>query len=109
MGIELEQDERIPFYSQGSTIFFNLRYPSDDELESYPHVVLTYDKPERLYGTVGRAGAKRGRGPGFEAALVALKCSCTTWFQVSSQRADLCSIALTCSLPVYAGPGSHRW
>ena len=29
---------------------------------------------QRSYGLVGRAGAKQSRGPGFEAALVALKC-----------------------------------
>ena len=52
MGIELEQDDCIPFYSQGSTIFFTSRYPSDDELETYPHVVLTCDKPRDPHGLV---------------------------------------------------------
>ena len=56
MGIELEHDERIPFYSQGSTIFFNLRYPSGDKLESYPHVVLTYEKPWDPHGLVMPGG-----------------------------------------------------
>jgi hypothetical protein len=56
MGIKLEQDERIPFYSQGSTIFFNSRYTSDDELESYPHVVLTCEKPWDPHGLVMPGG-----------------------------------------------------
>ena len=56
MGIELEQDKHIPFYLQGSTIFFNSRYLSDDELESYPHVVLTSDKPWDPHGLVMPGG-----------------------------------------------------
>ncbi len=56
MGIELEHDEHIPFYSQGSTIFFTSRYPSDEELECYPHVVLTCDKPWDPNGLVMPGG-----------------------------------------------------
>ncbi len=56
MGIELENDDRIPFYSQGSAIFFTSRYPSDEELESYPHVVLTCDKPWDPHGLVMPGG-----------------------------------------------------
>ena len=45
MGIKINDDERLPFLSQGSTIFFNSRYPDDDELEAYPHVILMSDTP----------------------------------------------------------------
>jgi hypothetical protein len=43
IGIEINDNDRLPFHSQGSTIFFNTRYPDDDEMETYPHVVLTSD------------------------------------------------------------------
>jgi hypothetical protein len=45
MGIEIDDNDRLPFYSQGSTVFFNTRYPDDDEMDLYPHVVLTSDIP----------------------------------------------------------------
>ena len=44
MGIEIDDNDRLPFLSQGSTVFFNSRYPDDNEMEMYPHVVLTSDK-----------------------------------------------------------------
>ena len=45
MGIEIDEQERIPFQSKGSTIFFTSRYPTDEEMESFPHIVLTSDVP----------------------------------------------------------------
>ena len=45
MGIVLENNDRIPFYSEGSTIYFNSRYPTDHEMDTFPHVVLTCDSP----------------------------------------------------------------
>ena len=45
MGIILDDRERLPFTSEGSTVYFNTRYPTDEELELYPHVVLTCEQP----------------------------------------------------------------
>ena len=45
MGIVLNESDRIPFQSQGTTIYFNTRYPTDHEMETYPHVVLTCEAP----------------------------------------------------------------
>ena len=45
MGIEIDDNDRLPFYSQGSTVFFNTKYPDDDEMDLYPHVVLTSNIP----------------------------------------------------------------
>ena len=41
IGIEIDDNDRLPFHSQGSMVFFNTRYPDDDEMETNPHVVLT--------------------------------------------------------------------
>ncbi len=54
--IEVDDDNQIPLYSQGSTIFFTSRYPSNDELETYPHVVLTSEKPWDPHGLVMPGG-----------------------------------------------------
>ena len=43
MGIAPEKVETIPFTLLVSTIFFNSHYPSDYELEHFPHIVLTSD------------------------------------------------------------------
>jgi hypothetical protein len=45
MGIVINDTERIPFKSLGTTIYFNSRYPTDYEMDTYPHVVLTSDVP----------------------------------------------------------------
>jgi hypothetical protein len=45
MGIEIDETDRLPFHSQGSMVFFTTRYPSDDELDMYPHVTVTCDAP----------------------------------------------------------------
>ncbi len=39
MGIEIDDNNLIPFSLQGS----KTRYPDDDELDTYPHVVITSD------------------------------------------------------------------
>ena len=45
MGIKIpDGNEVIPFLSQGLTIFFTSRYPTDFEMEHYPHVVVTSDQ-----------------------------------------------------------------
>lgn len=45
MGIKIpESNELLPFLSQGSTIFFTSRYPTDMEMDSYPHIVVTSDQ-----------------------------------------------------------------
>ena len=56
MGIEIDDDARLPFQSQGSTVFFTTRYPDDDEMELYPHVVLTSDRPWDPQGLVMPGG-----------------------------------------------------
>ena len=52
MGIIVpDTNKKIPFQSQGSTIFFTSRYPTDDKLDQYPHIVVTCDQswdPHRL-------------------------------------------------------------
>ena len=46
MGIRIpDSNETIPFQSQGSTIFFTSRYPSNHEMDTYPHIVVTCDQP----------------------------------------------------------------
>ena len=45
MGIKIpNSNEILPFLSQGSTVFFTTRYPTDFEMESYPHIVVTSDQ-----------------------------------------------------------------
>ena len=52
MGITIpDGNEKLPFLSQGSTIFFTSRYPTDEEMDTYPHIVITSDQqwdPQRL-------------------------------------------------------------
>ena len=45
MGIKINDNDRLPFCSQGSTVFFTTRYPDDDKLDQYPHIILTNDIP----------------------------------------------------------------
>ena len=40
LGID-HDDVFIPFLTQGSTVFFETYVPSDEELESHPHIILT--------------------------------------------------------------------
>ncbi len=56
MGIEIDDNVLIPFSSQGSTAFFETRYPDDDELDTYPHVVITCDKPWDPYALIMPGG-----------------------------------------------------
>jgi hypothetical protein len=50
MGIEIDDNNLIPFSLQGSTVFFKTRYPDDNELDTYPHVVVTNNKPWDPHG-----------------------------------------------------------
>ena len=59
MGIAVSDACHIPFESEGSTIFFCSSYPTDDEMDSYPHVVLTCDTPWDPQGVVMPGGATR--------------------------------------------------
>lgn len=43
LSILLDDGSCIPFSSQGLTVFFETRFPSDEDLEMYPHIVLTSD------------------------------------------------------------------
>ena len=43
MGIAISDSSRIPFESDGTTIFFCSSYPSDDDMDSFPYVVVTSD------------------------------------------------------------------
>jgi hypothetical protein len=56
MGIEIDDNNLIPFSLQGSTVFFNRRYPDDNELDTYPHVVITCDKPWDPHGLIVPGG-----------------------------------------------------
>ncbi len=56
MEIEINDNNLIPFSLQGSTIFFEARYPNDDELDTYPHVIITCDKPWDHHGLIMPGG-----------------------------------------------------
>ena len=45
MGIVINEQDRVPFQSQGTTIFFNSRFPTDHEMDTFTHVVLTCETP----------------------------------------------------------------
>ena len=45
MGILITDHKRLPFRSDGSTIYFSTWYPTDEELDTYEHVILTSDVP----------------------------------------------------------------
>jgi hypothetical protein len=52
----VSDNDLIPFLSKGSMVFFTTRYPSDVELEMYPHIVLTSDIPWDPHGLVMPGG-----------------------------------------------------
>lgn len=56
MGIRVDDVGIIPFLSKGSMVFFNTRHPNDDELNIYPHVVVTSDMPWDPHGLVMPGG-----------------------------------------------------
>ena len=56
MGIVINDTKRVPFTSEGTTIFFKSRYPTDDEMETLPHVVLTCETPWDPSGIVMPGG-----------------------------------------------------
>lgn len=45
MSVALSNTYCIPFESEGSTIFVILGYPTNYDMESYPHVIITSDAP----------------------------------------------------------------
>lgn len=61
MGIVISDDERIPFQSAGTTIYFHLRYPTDFEMDTFTHVVLTSEMPWDPSDTIMPGGAARDR------------------------------------------------
>ena len=51
IGIELYDDVHLPFLTNGSTVNFESKYLTDEEMERCPHVVLTSDagwKPQEV-------------------------------------------------------------
>jgi hypothetical protein len=56
MGIEINDNDLIPFSLQGSTVFFKTRYTNDDELDTYPHFIITGDKPWDPHGLIMPGG-----------------------------------------------------
>jgi hypothetical protein len=56
LGIDIDENERLPFNSQGSTVFFTSQYPTDEELDLYPHVVVTCDTPWDLHALIMHGG-----------------------------------------------------
>ena len=44
MGIELYDDILLPFHATGATIFFDTFYPSDRDMETCTHIVLSSDR-----------------------------------------------------------------
>jgi len=51
IGIELYDDLRLPFHTDGSAIYFESKYPDDHELETCEHIIITSDaewKPHEL-------------------------------------------------------------
>jgi len=45
MGIQLTDNKRLPFRSDGSTIYFTTWSPTDEEMNTYEHIVVTSDLP----------------------------------------------------------------
>jgi hypothetical protein len=45
MGIMITDHKKLPFRSDGSTIYFTTWFPSEEELDTFQHVVLTSDLP----------------------------------------------------------------
>ena len=45
MGIQLSHNKLLPFRSDGSTIYFKTWSPTDEEMDTYEHVVVTSDVP----------------------------------------------------------------
>jgi hypothetical protein len=56
MGIEVADNDLIPFLSKGSMVFFTTKYPNDDDLNTYPHIVVTSDTPWDPHGLVMPGG-----------------------------------------------------
>ena len=56
MGIGVDDNDLIPFHSKGSMVFFNTRYPDDDELTISPHIVVTSDIPWDPHGLIMPGG-----------------------------------------------------
>jgi hypothetical protein len=56
MGIEVDNNDLIPFHSKGSMVFFNTRYPDDGKLDMYAHIVVTSDIPWDPHGLVMPGG-----------------------------------------------------
>ncbi len=59
MGVAINDTDRIPFQFAGTTIFFNTRYPTDLEMDTLPHVVLTSEAPWDPSGVVMPGGTTR--------------------------------------------------
>ena len=45
IGIIINDTDCILFHLAGTTIYFNLHFPTDHKIESFPHVVLTAKTP----------------------------------------------------------------
>ena len=45
MGIQLTNNKRLPFCSDGSMIYFTTWSPTDEEMDMYEHIVITSDQP----------------------------------------------------------------
>ncbi len=56
MGIVLNKTDRVSFHSEGTTIFFHSRYPTDADMDNLPHVILMSDIPWDPSGVVMPGG-----------------------------------------------------
>ena len=56
MGIMLSDTFQLPFRSHGLTIYFRSWYPTDEELNTYGHVILTSDQAWDPHGLVMPGG-----------------------------------------------------
>ena len=63
MGFEMDENNKIPFYLQGSTIFFTTQFPTDEELESNPHIIVTCDAPWDPHGLIMPGGLNKDGYP----------------------------------------------
>ena len=56
MGVMLNDYKKLPFRSDGSTIYFNTWYPTDKEMDAYEHIIVTSDQPWDPQGLVMPGG-----------------------------------------------------
>ncbi len=52
IGVELSDDVKLPFLTEGSTIYFESTYETNKDLQDHQHIVLTCDSEWRLHNVI---------------------------------------------------------